>query len=171
MKNRSLAWMCLGAILAAMLACLLYYCPRLPETVASHFDIHGDADGWSDKRSFILVIMGLNGFLLLVFLPTILFLPRIPHSMINLPHKDYWLAPDRAEDTFRGVGTSLLWFANWTLLFMLSIMLLTFRANLRADPSLSNWFWVWLGVYLVYVMGWSIAILIRYGKRLPTADP
>jgi uncharacterized membrane protein len=111
MKNRTVAWMCLGAIAAAALAGVAWYYPRLPDMVASHFNARGEADGWTGKQSFALMQAGAIGFVALVFVPLVLFLPRIPKSMVNLPHRDYWLAPERADQTCREVGDTLLWFA------------------------------------------------------------
>lgn len=40
----------------------------LPEMVATHFGIDGQADDWSKKESLVWILLGLNGFIYLLFL-------------------------------------------------------------------------------------------------------
>jgi uncharacterized membrane protein len=69
-----------------------YYYRLLPKVVASHFDLHGIANGWQTKQGFFEVLAGttvLSAFL--VFgIPTMI---AVMPGLINLPNKDYWLAP------------------------------------------------------------------------------
>lgn len=60
-------------VLVAMAGIAIYYYPLLPDTVASHFDIHGRPNGWMQKTIFYSVMIGSNVFiyLLLTFLPFI----------------------------------------------------------------------------------------------------
>ncbi len=60
-------------MLIAMVVVAIYYYPLLPETVASHFDIHGRPNGWMAKTSFFLVMGGtfIFTYLLLTLLPLI----------------------------------------------------------------------------------------------------
>ena len=66
---------------------------QLPATVASHFDAHGNANGWMDRTLFLL-LMVLIGLLMPGMTLLLSFLLRwVPTSQINLPHREYWLAP------------------------------------------------------------------------------
>ena len=67
--------------------------------VASHFDSAGQANAWMPRSTYwllsIAVGMGLPAFIIgggyvLRFLPV---------SLLNIPHRDYWLAPERREET------------------------------------------------------------------------
>lgn len=60
-------------VLVAMAGIAIYYYPLLPDTVASHFDIHGRPNGWIQKTIFYSVMIGSNVFIyfLLTFLPFI----------------------------------------------------------------------------------------------------
>jgi serine/threonine-protein kinase len=85
--------------------------PQLPDRMASHFDFYGRPDGWQPKEAFFLVMAvvvvmtGLTGFLVPVVLAA------APTEFINVPRRDYWLAPGRREETFRFLRTHLEWFA------------------------------------------------------------
>ncbi len=170
MSRRAIAWVFFFGLIAATMGCLAFYYPRLPDTVASHFGGHGEPDGWTGKQAFAALQVGMIGFMATVFVITALLLPRFPNYMINLPNKDYWLAPEREQETYASIVASLIGFANITMLFMLAVMILTFQANLTPERSLSNWFWFFLVVYLAYTAVWTIAILRRYRRPRTLPD-
>jgi hypothetical protein len=68
-------------------------------------------------------------------------IPRViaamPVSMINLPHKDFWLSPDRREDTLAYIRVWTAWLGCALLAFLLFVMELVFRANLHGPPQLN----------------------------------
>ncbi|HEY9167140.1 MAG TPA: SdpI family protein [Candidatus Kryptonia bacterium] len=60
-------------VIAAVAAIAVYYYPQLPEVIPSHFNVHGDANGWMRKTTFF-VVMGatfISIYLLFTFLPSI----------------------------------------------------------------------------------------------------
>src|SRR5579864_538570 len=77
----------------------LYYAPRLPEIVASHFGISGVANGWQTKTAFfgIEVAMILLATVISFGVPRLI--EAMPVSLINLPNKEFWLGSERREDT------------------------------------------------------------------------
>ena len=88
-----------------------YYYPLLPKVVASHFDVHGIANGWQTKQGFFEVLAGttaLSAFLIFG-IPTMIGI--IPDQFINLPNKDYWLAPEQraASLEFLSGGVCVVW--------------------------------------------------------------
>jgi hypothetical protein len=62
----------------------------------------------------------------------------MPAAAINLPNKDFWLSPERREETFYFLRTQMAWFGCALLAFLLYVMELVFRANLRTPPRLNN---------------------------------
>ena len=152
----------LVGILLVMVFQVAYYAPRLPETVASHFGPGGQPDGWSSKSTFlalygVMVVVTVGPLLLLP-----LFLRRIPDHLINLPNKDYWLAPERREETFRIIGVYLLWLANGTLMFLAHLMGVAMAANLEPEPRLGITSWWSFGLYMAFVIGWTPVLLRRF---------
>lgn len=95
----------LAILLLLVLAFLqyAYFAPLLPERVASHFDAAGQADGWSSKTAFFVFNLAFVAGMALLFLGLTAWQGRIPSAWINLPHKDYWLAPERRAATLETI--------------------------------------------------------------------
>lgn len=95
--------------------------PRLPARVASHFDATGAADGWMSPGS----LLGFHVALLALMLAVFAILPgltrRLPVTVVNLPHRDHWLAPERRADTFARLEA---WMATLGLVVVSAIALL-----------------------------------------------
>ena len=73
---------------------------HLPAQMASHFNAEGIADGFMSKEGYTYTMLAL-----VVLVPGLLaVLPfgmrKLPASLINLPHKEYWLQPEKQEETF-----------------------------------------------------------------------
>jgi hypothetical protein len=68
--------------------------------------------------------------------------PRIieamPVSLINLPKKEFWLGPERREETLFYIRAWSAWFGCGLLAFLLFVMELAFRANLQSPPRFNN---------------------------------
>jgi hypothetical protein len=115
-----------------------YYAPRLPAIVASHFGIGGLVNGWQTKTAFFSIE------LIIILLATVISfgVPRLieamPVSLINLPHKEFWLGPERREDSLSYIRTWSAWFGCGLLAFLLFVMELAFRANLQTPPQFNN---------------------------------
>jgi len=152
----------LVALLVLVVLQVAYYAPKLPDTVASHFDAQGQPDGWSSKTAF-LVLYGV--ILLVTIVPLLLlplFLPRIPDELVNLPHKDYWLAPARRAETFRTISAYLLWFGVGTLMLISHAMGMALAENLEPRPRFGESMWWSLGAYLAFVAVWMVVFIRRF---------
>ena len=144
------------------------YRPRLPERLATHFDGAGRANGWMSKDGFFVfhfVLLGLFGAIF-GLLPR--WLSRIPNSLINLPHKDYWLAPERRADSLAAVADAMAFLGALTLVFFAILGELTFRANLLPEPRLGGEIWWLLGGYGFALVFWIIRLFRRF-PRPPAA--
>jgi uncharacterized membrane protein len=139
---------------------------QLPATVASHFDAHGVANGWMDRTLFLL-LMVLVGLLMpgMAVLLSVL-LRWVPDSQINLPHREYWLAPERRAATIAEIPRRFLWLSSWTLVFLLGIHVFVVDANQRDPNHLSSAIWGWLVIYLASIAIWATA-LVRHFLRVP----
>jgi len=92
----------------AFLLVLLYSCffahlaassSHLPERVATHFDARGRPDGWMSRTEH-LRFMAWFGLAFPLFVPVIVYVIRfLPDRLLNLPNRDYWLAPGRRTET------------------------------------------------------------------------
>ena len=61
----------------------------------------------------------------------------LPVAVINLPHKEFWLSPERRDETLSYLRMWTLWFGCALLAFLLFVMELVFRANLQTPPRLN----------------------------------
>jgi uncharacterized membrane protein len=142
----------------------LYYYPQLPDTVASHFGMGGQPDDWSSKATILAVYLVLVAVLALMFLGFSFGLAHLPVSLLNVPHKEYWLSPERRQETYAFLSSYFLWFASATLLLVFDMMQQTFQVNLgKADalphPLLS------LGLYIGFALLWCVGLFMRFLKR------
>src|SRR6185369_1501240 len=96
-------------LVAAALAQALWQHDRLPEKVAAHFNGAGRPDGWLSRGLHTAWHIGTILFLAALFQGMALLPARLPKEYINLPHRDHWLAPERAATTLAWItGTVLL---------------------------------------------------------------
>jgi uncharacterized membrane protein len=163
MNRPFVGYIVLLALVVLSLVHMIAYYPMLPEKVASHFDVHGHVDGWMGKGAFLAFYAGTAlGTALVMFLVGLL-TPRLPTSMINLPHKDYWLSPERRKASLASFSGYFGWFASATLAFLIGCFHLCFATSLgRHVPS-----WLFpsmLGVYLFFTLLWCVGLLLRFRK-------
>ena len=98
MKPSRWALILLLALYAVFAGSLIYAAGELPDEVATHFDFRGDANGWMSKPADLL-LMGALGLALPLFLIGICYATRfLPMGMVNLPNREYWLAPGHSDD-------------------------------------------------------------------------
>ena len=149
-----------------------YFAQRLPEQVASHFDAAGRADGWSSRDSFLALNLAFVVGMALLFLGVTVLINKVPNDWINLPNKDYWLAPERRAATLDAISGQMEWLAAATVALMLGLTQLTIQANLESAPALPGYaFWVFFGGYMAFMVAWLIGLLRRwYGRPPKDAD-
>lgn len=160
----------LSLVLVAAGQVVLRY-DAVPERLASHFDGRGNPNGFLSRPMFFALHLGLVGVMALIFLGLPRLLPRIPHGLINLPRKDYWLAPERSAATLEDMSRKLAWFGCASIAFLIYIEELVIQANLpgaegRVEPV---WLWGGLAAYLVFLVLWLVPLLLHY-CRAPKAS-
>ena len=144
---------------------MAYFYPRLPLRLATHFGPTGYPDGWMPKSGFVPFFAALLLSNALLFLFIALLLPRLDNEVINLPHKEHWLAPERRAETLRAISDQISWFGAGTSALLVSVMQMVFNANLTPTPLLGKEMWLLLGSYFVFVVLWLTSLLRRF--RLP----
>jgi hypothetical protein len=90
----------------------------------------------------------------------------LPGIRINLPNRDYWLAPPRRGATIAALQLQLTGFAILLLFFLTYVHWLTVRANKMTPPALpSDWFIGGLVAFIISLAVWLGAMMWRF--RLP----
>ena len=143
---------------------MYYYYPKLPASVATHFNTAGEADVWMSKGKYIIFSAIIFYALAFLFFGICFIIPRIPPSLVNLPNKQYWLAEERKEETYADLSKYTLWFANATIVFLLVMHNETIAVNLRQSSRLGDSFWLFLAVYLIFTVIWCISLFTRFRK-------
>jgi uncharacterized membrane protein len=170
MKSKYLGLLILFLLLALNFGLSGYYYAVLPARVASEFDLSGEPKTWMPKASFVIF-----NFTLLVVLPIILvslgwICTKLPKWMLDLPHKDYWLAPERKAETAASLFLFMLWLAVGMELFVTSLVGLVYRANLGHPEVMQQTPLYLIGSFVAFMIGWIIRF---YGKfrRVPPSPP
>ena len=122
----------LVVLTCASIAFFVFFGPDFPPTMAVHFGIGGHANGEMDRVQFI-VLGSFLSFMLPAFIAAMVgVLPRVlPVSMLSLPNKEYWLAPERREQTLDGLLWLGLWLGCLVQAFLMIVNIGIYRANIR----------------------------------------
>lgn len=163
--NRTLLLLVGYALMLLFAACdLAWLYPQLPDRIATKFGTAGTAIGWSSRSGWLTVQLFSLGLLTALMVGLRFGLRWIPSSLINVPHREYWLAPERLEQSCALIGDLILWLGLAMLAFLTALQHLTLRANLAAEPRMAAAFWFVLGLYLA-AMAAGIVWLYRRFRR------
>lgn len=127
----------LGLLYLGFVAYLVFSATQLPDRLASHFNAQGLPDGWMGRADY-LRFMAIFGFGFPAFIVGISSLFRLFPQGINLPHRDYWLAPERRADTYAYLHRLGLWYACMCLCFVVGLHFFVVQANRVPNAHLSN---------------------------------
>lgn len=145
--------------------------PQLPSVVASHLNGRGAPNGWQTKQAFfqVLVIVSVIFAVVGFAIPKIISL--LPSQMINLPNKNYWLAPERFAETVAFLNAHFAWFACALFLFNILVFDYAIQSNLHpGNPPNPARFWYFLAGFLIFTTAWTIRMLARF-LRPPQRSP
>jgi hypothetical protein len=151
------------ATLAGALIFVYYTSQSLPNVVASHFNSLGVATGFLPREIYLAVMLGV------VLLPPIflVLIPRLalrnPNARINVPHRDYWLAPERREQTVEVISQQITRFAVMLVAFLCYAHWMVVHANSSTPPSLSSgWLLAGLVVFMGLTVRWATRLIARF---------
>jgi uncharacterized membrane protein len=136
----------------------------MPERMASHFGAGGQADGWSGKDEFFVVMGVMLTVMAGMFGGLALAIPSLPVGLVNIPNREHYLSPENRERTYGIIVSFMLWFGAATTAFMILIADQTFRANLEEPHRLDDGFMIGLVAYLVFTVVATIVLILRFRK-------
>lgn len=143
---------------------------KLPDIVAVHFNAAGVADGFATRA-------GCRGFMLAFTFGAPLFvaavtgiLPRLlPVSMINIPNRSYWLAPERAAKTIGFMSEQGIWFGCVFLVFLCGVDWMLVEANSSRPPTLDSTKFIGMLVIFFGLIGCLMLRMLRRFRAPRTA--
>ncbi len=89
---------------------------------------------------------------------------KLPNAVINMPNKDYWLAPARRDESLQWMAGMLSWVAVLMSIFLGCIGHLTYRANLTGENLALGPFLGVLVLFLLAVFGLTGSSLWRFRR-------
>jgi uncharacterized membrane protein len=143
----------LTVLLVTAAAVLYATAERLPLRIASHFDFAGNVNGYMSRNAYLLfmTLVTLGVPVLIVVLNGVLL--RLSPRFVNLPSRDYWLAPERRDETYASLAAMGSVVACLLTAFMIALHLLIVEANARTPPRLdSDILWALLAMLIISML-------------------
>jgi hypothetical protein len=139
----------------------------LPPMVASHFAAGGAANGFMPRGSYLrfitVLLVGLP--LLIVLLSNITSI--LPARFINLPNREYWLAPERQADTLAYLGKQGARFGVILATFICFAHWLVLQANAHSPPLFpESIFLIGMAAFLVGLVIWLGGLIVHFRRRI-----
>jgi len=145
----------------------VYYYPQLPDKIPSHVSVNGDADDFMVKSTlFILVLSTIFSAAIFLTLGSHLSLAKA-QRLVNIPHKEYWLAPVRKQQTISFVFMINVKLTIANTLMMLAIFQSIIWVAIGSPVSPNVVIWTAMGLFSAYLL----LIIIQLNRRfmLPEA--
>ncbi len=151
--------------------------PRLPEHVATHFDWAGHPNGWMSRAAHLKILIAL-GLGAPVFIAAICYATRfIPAAFVNIPNREYWLAPERRAQTSTKLFRHGILLAAIMTAFITGVHLLIVGANLAVRPGVSPTAaetvyadfvapasHALIGAFVVAIAVWTVALVLEFRR-------
>lgn len=131
----------------------------LPKYVATHFDSTGRPNGGMTREGLIHFNLAL-GLGSQVFVALVCYLSRfLPRKMLNVPHPDYWRAPENFPTAAANVFRHSLWLGSLLSLWMILLNYQVAQANRALPPRFdTSSFLVAMATFGVMLIGWFISL-------------
>lgn len=147
-------------------AAVVWAATSLPsDSIPLHFDAAGAPDRFASRGEALATFIGIGLVMFGIGAGGIWFAHRSSLTFVNIPHKDYWTAPERRARLRQMLALDIALLMAATLALLGLIPLATVRA-LRSDPVGLPPVVLWsvLGLFLAAVAAWSIW-LVKYRYR------
>ena len=163
-SQRARSLVSLICLMAFSITFVIYTSHYLPSSVATHFNIDNQPDGWMTRNAYLLMILTL-----LISIPSAIsvgigILSRKFSHLINLPNRDYWLAPPRLNDSLDFLAAHGHRLGRLVIVLMTGLHYVVLVAN-RAEPAALSQSW-FIAIVLGFVMALGLWVLALY-RRFP----
>jgi len=165
LRSRSLGMGWASTVVVGSITGIALTADWLPDRVASHFGANGLANGFMARDAYVAFTIGI------VVVPPALVGLAIALSMkyfpqfLNLPDRDYWLAPERRTATTEYLNGHSAWLVALLSVFALAIHLLVVRANHSVPAQLETApFLALLLTFAVAMVVWIAALARRFRR-------
>jgi uncharacterized membrane protein len=129
----------------------------LPDKVAIHFGRGGRADSWANKDINLLIFLGMEFLMFLIFWYSPALVMKIPAKWVNIPNKSFWLAEENKPHAKQKLEFLMAEFGIGMFVFFFFISILILDANLSKPVKLNeSMFLLELIIFLGYTVYWGI---------------
>lgn len=165
MKTLRTPALVLGVLYLCFFCCLATSNSHLPGRVATHFNGHGQPNGWMSRTSH-LRFMAVFGLAFSLFLPALIYTTRfLPDRLYHVPHQEYWFAPERRAETMAYLFRHSLWFACLALCFVIGIHFSIIQANSLVQAHLSTLSALVLaGCFIAGTVLWGVSMIRHFNS-------
>jgi uncharacterized membrane protein len=173
MESRRAPLATLAALLVVWWLHMRHFLRRLPERIATHFDGAGLPNGWMPRDALGTFDFIFTAFVLAVVIGSAYLTRFLPVSLINVPHRDYWFAPERRRQSHARMFVHMLWLACLMVGFLIAVNQMIFIANLRpGHPRLRGSDLIAVpGIFLLAVIAWVVRLYRLFPRPPATAPP
>ena len=165
MSNSGLRWL----LAASALGCAAYIfmtAAQLPDPLASHFALDGQANNHMPRDAYRNLMTGLTLLIPAIVVVFQVWLPRAFIRFINVPRRDYWLAtPERRAQMIAYLERHGLITAIVPPLFFAGLHRLVIDANTHAPAHLDNvWFALMGGAFVICIIAAAVSMVLHFRR-------
>ena len=149
---------------------MAYYYPQMPQRMASHFAADGRANGWQSREAFFAWMLLVTSTSALVGFVAPRQIAAKSNFRINLPHRTYWLAPERRPETMRFISATMAWFGCGILFVLICGTFLAIQVNLGPNHRFnSHAMIIVMGCFLAGLLT-LVVCLVRHFQTVPSGE-
>jgi len=167
MENRrsSPPYILLALAWVAFAAYVWFTADQLPARVATHFGVNGVPNGWETQAGYVRFTLIFGAVVPAFVLGTFLIIRYCNGWGLNVPNKDYWLAPERRGQTFAFIQRQGIRLAVLMIAFFAGIHYMILAANAHVPASLPSTFVLWIvGPFLTATLLWAVIFTLHFRK-------
>lgn len=144
----------------------IYYYPKLPDKIATHFDARGNANSFTSKKTAItmniLIFVLLSG----LFYGMGFLVKFVPIKFISLPNKELWLNEQNKETSYKIITEFGMKIAVVSQIFLLFLYQHIYQINLE-HGKLNSTYFIFALIFLVGYILWLTYKIYRFFSKKP----
>ncbi len=138
---------------------------QLPDRVASHFGAGNLPNGWMTHDRYLAFIFAFAVLLPAIVVAGVGIVPFLSPRRINIPHREYWLAPERRAATLTTLASRACWLGTWIAVFLAGVHYAILEANATAPPRLPvDLVWTLLIAFVAGIALWIGMLHLRFRR-------
>jgi len=138
----------------------------LPAQVASHFGRSEEPNAWTPRDTYVAVMVGAATLLPLFLVTPITWLPRNFPGAVNIPNRDYWLAPEHRKRSLAALADFGWAFGCLLTLFIVGVHWVVVAANASVPPQLPDRpFHGLIAGFIAAMCIWTVTLCLRFRRQ------